>query len=411
MKNILKNLLKLSLLLSLLLVVSCKDDETIIDPVVDVIVPTTLDYVGSQKCSECHSDHYARFVESGHPNQVTKIVDGKRPIYPFFGEFLSPKLPIVNNVQLTWADVTYTLGGFGYKMRFFDKNGYFYTGAGNLTQWNNVNNAQTVYNSTFAVGTYGFGANGCGQCHVTDFKSVAQGATPKDGLIGLGGDWKFNGTQCETCHGMGNKHAVTKSKQDIKVVTGTNSCKPCHWRRNLATAETNMLQQVSSGWEMHREQTEQIATNKHSGLPGGCNACHDPHSSTKHDAQAKGKGVKVSCATCHTGPKYATTMHYNATCLDCHMPKTANNGTFINKYLGDGRNHNFKINIDPAAKYITTAPAGQPGAGSLWANYDKKGTTLDFACYSCHKDVDNVGGTKSWQTMVALSVKAATFHK
>lgn len=409
MKNILKNLLKMSLALSFVLVVSCNDDDPVIDPVVDVVVPTTLDYVGSQKCGECHTDHYARFIESGHPNQMTKIVDGKKPIYPFWGSFLDVKLPVIGGVAKTWNDVSYTLGGYGWKMRFIDKNGYFYTGAGNTPQWNNVDGTLTAYQSGDALGTYGFGAKGCGQCHVTDFKSTANGATPKDGLIGMGGDFKYQGTQCETCHGMGNRHAVTKSKQDITMVAGAKDCKPCHWRRNSQPSETNMLQQTSGGWQMHREQVEQLSTNKHNSLSGSCNACHDPHSSVKHDKHAKGNGVKVSCTSCHKGTKYEN-VHKDATCLDCHMPKTASNGKSINKYLADGRNHNFKINIDPAAKYLTTPTTG-PGAGSLWANYDGKGTTLDFACYSCHKDVDGIGGTRSWQTMTALSVKAATFHK
>lgn len=398
MKNVIKNLFKLSLMLSFVLVVSCKDDEDpIVDPVVDVVVPATLDYVGSQKCGECHKDHYDRFVESGHPYKVVKI-NGKKPEMPYFGNFTEPILPIVNNVKLTWNDISYTIGGYGWKMRFIDKNGYNITGA--ATQWNPGNNTQTAYNATTPVGTEKYN---CGNCHTTGWKSKADGGIPQDNLPGMDGSFKYGGVHCEACHGMGNKHAVTKSKQDIKIVTGANSCTPCHWRRYANTTD-NMKQQTSGGWEMHRNQFEQINTNKHAAL--SCNACHDPHSSSKHDAKAKGMGIKKDCASCHTGPKYAERMHYSATCIDCHMPKTVKNAINKNKYEGDAPNHNFKINIDPAAKYFTT-----DAAGTLWANQDKKGTTLDFACYKCHKDVDNVGGTGSWRTMVELSVKAATFHK
>ena len=395
MKNIIKNLLKLSLILLLMFAVSCKDDEEIIDPVVDVIVPTTLDFVGSQKCGECHKDHYDRFAESGHPYKIVKV-SGAKPNIPYYGNFTTPTPPD----GYTWNDISYTIGGYGWKMRFIDKNGFVITGNVVGTQWNPENNTRSQYNSTIPNGTEKYT---CGNCHTTGWVSKANGGVPQDNLPGMDGQFKYGGVHCEQCHGMGNKHAVTKSKQDIKIVTGANSCTPCHWRRFAATAD-NMKQQTSGGWEMHRNQFEQVNTNKHAAL--SCNACHDPHSSTKHDTKAKGMGVKKACATCHTGPKYAERMHYSATCIDCHMGKTVKNAINKNKYEGDAPNHNFKINIDPAASYFT-----KDGAGVTWANQDKKGTTLDFACYKCHKDVDNVGGIHSWRTMTELSVKAATFHK
>ncbi|MDP2087826.1 MAG: multiheme c-type cytochrome [Flavobacteriaceae bacterium] len=397
MKNILKNLLKLSLMLLFVFAVSCKDDDPIIDPIVDVIVPTTLDFVGSQKCSQCHQDHYNRFIESGHPYKVVKI-NGKKPDMPYFDNFTEPKLPLVGGKQYTWADISYTIGGYGWKMRFIDKDGYTITGS--TAQWNPGNNTLTAYNSTKPVGTEKYD---CGACHTTGWVSKANGGIPQDNLPGMDGQFKYGGVHCEACHGMGNKHAVTKSKQDISIKKGTTSCNPCHWRRNAATVD-NMKQQTSGGWEMHRNQYEQINTNKHASL--SCNGCHDAHSSTRHDAKAKGMGVKKDCKSCHTGPKYADRMHYSATCIDCHMPKTVKNGIEYNKYRGDAPNHNFKINIDPAATYFT-----KDAAGTTWANQDKKGSTLDFACYSCHKDVNNVGGTNSWRTMTELNVKAATFHK
>jgi hypothetical protein len=401
MKNILKNLLRMSLALSFVLVVSCKDDDdSIIDPVVDVVVPATLDYVGSEKCSECHADHYSRFAESGHPYKIAKV-SGKKPNIPYFGNFTEPTPPD----GYTWNDITYTIGGYGWKMRFIDKNGYVITGNVVGTQWNPENNTRTQYNSSVPNGTEKYT---CGNCHTTGWKSKADGGVPQDGLPGMDGQFKYGGVHCEQCHGMGNKHVVTKSKQDIKITRGANSCTPCHYRRNLITDDTKMNQQTSGGWEMHRNQFEQINTNKHAAL--SCNACHDPHSGVRHDAKAKGMGIKKSCQECHTGPKYAERMHYSATCIDCHMPKTVKNGINKNKYEGDAPNHNFKINIDPAAKYFTTPTSG-PGAGTLWANHDKKGSTLDFACYKCHKDVDGVGGTGSWRTMTELSVKAASFHK
>ncbi|MDO9260832.1 MAG: multiheme c-type cytochrome [Flavobacteriaceae bacterium] len=395
-----KNLLKFSILLLLIFVVSCKDDDTIIDPVVDVIVPDKFEFVGSQKCGECHKDHYDRFIESGHPYKLTKI-SGKKPEIPYFFSFIEPKLPIVNNVQLTWNDISYTIGGYGWKMRFIDKNGYNITGS--TTQWNPENNSLTAYNATTPIGTEKYN---CGSCHTTGWVSKANGGIPQDNLPGMDGQFFKGGVQCEGCHGMGNKHAVTKSKQHIELVKTDALCAKCHERR-FAASPKDYRQQVSGTWEMHRSQVEQLRSNAHSKNGMGCNSCHDAHSSTRHDAKAKGLGIKKDCKSCHSVPKYADRMHYSATCIDCHMPKTVKNGIEFNKYKGDAPNHNFKINIDPAAKYLTTDGI----TTTLWANLNGKGSTLDFACYSCHKDIDNVGGTASWRTMVELSVKAATFHK
>ena len=43
---------------------------------------TRLDYVGSEKCGECHENEYAKFVLSGHPYKLT-AVDGEAPSFPY----------------------------------------------------------------------------------------------------------------------------------------------------------------------------------------------------------------------------------------------------------------------------------------------------------------------------------------
>lgn len=361
---------------------SCKKDD--VDP-----IPDTLEFAGSETCKTCHSTIHANFMESGHPYKLQKVVGGVQPTIPFAPTILTPS-------GYTWNDISYIIGGYGWKARFIDKKGYVITKVAG-SQYNPGNNTQSVYNSSVENGTEKYS---CGVCHTTGWKSTADGGSPQDGLEGMGGSFYSGGVHCEQCHGMGNIHAVTKLKTDIKVDKTTDLCANCHQRRKLAG---DTKQQTSGGWEMHRNQVEQLMTNKHY-TSGSCNSCHDVHSSTVKDSQAKGNGVTKSCESCHASIKPAN--HFNATCIDCHMPKTAKNGISFNKYQGDAPNHNFKINTSATAKYLTTDATG------TWANIDGKGSTLDFVCYSCHRDTDGIGGNKaSKKTMLELSNMAKTFHK
>jgi predicted CXXCH cytochrome family protein len=377
---------------AVLMINACAKDE--------VELPDHLEYVGSEQCASCHKDIHANFMESGHPYKVMKVVNGQAPTIPFMP---TPVLPD----GYTWNDISYTVGGFGWKMRFVDKNGYMITQVAG-SQWNPANNSKSIYNGSIPNGTEKYT---CGKCHTTGWKSVAEGGQKQDNLPGMDGEFFAGGVHCEACHGQGNVHVFGQQKKlnipsnlDVKTDKSNDLCANCHYRR---WDKGDLKQQVSGGWEMHRNQIEQLATNKHNALT--CNGCHDPHASTTKDALAKGHGVKPdkTCSSCHTNTtKYAATMHYGATCASCHMPKTVRNAISTNKYMGDAPNHNFKINTSATDTYLTA-----DANGVLWANIDKKGSTLDFSCYSCHKDESGVGGTKSIKTRAELSAKAVTFHK
>lgn len=358
----------------------------------EVNVPKEKEFIGSEGCKQCHAGHYERFIESGHPYKVMKV-EGKQPQIPFAPTVQTP-------VGYTWNDISYTIGGYGWKMRFIDKNGFNITAVAG-SQFNPENMTQSVYNGSVPKGTEKYT---CGNCHTTGWKSIADGGKPQDGLPGMGGSFYAGGVHCEQCHGMGNVHAVTKKKEDIVLNNTTALCAQCHQRR-FASQPLDYKQQVSGGWEMHRSQVEQLRTNKHNNALS-CNSCHDVHSSTVKDDLAKGNGIIKTCTSCH--PKYnnSAQFHWGATCIDCHMPKTVKNAINKNIYEGDARNHNFKINTSATAKYLTTDASG------TWANLDGNGSTLDFVCYQCHIDGNGVGGkTASTKTMQELSVKAKTFHK
>lgn len=376
----------------LAIVIGCKKET-------EVVLPTAKEFVGSDKCASCHQTIYNEFKESGHPYKVMKITDGKAPTIPFMANPLLPD-------NYTWNDISYTIGGFGWKMRFIDKNGYTITST--TGQWNTENNTRSAYNSTKPIGTEKYT---CGSCHTTGWKSIADGGIPQDGLPGMDGQFFTGGVHCEACHGEGNVHVAARDAKvdvpfgmDVSTDKTNNACGSCHWRR---FASNDFKQSTSGGWEMHRNQIEQLSTNSHNALT--CVGCHNPHASTKHDDKATGNGIKAdkTCTQCHSNSTlFATNMHYGASCTDCHMPPTVKNGINIHKYKGDAPNHNFKINTSETAVYLTA-----DAEDKLWANADKNGTTLEFVCYQCHQDVNGDGGIASQKTRAQLTTKAITFHK
>ncbi|MEN8098525.1 MAG: hypothetical protein ABFQ89_05575, partial [Chloroflexota bacterium] len=83
-------------------------------------------YAGSEACADCHAGVYDLFSKSGHAFKLNPVVDGKPPEYPFT-EVPSPP------DGYTWDDITYVIGGYNWKARFIDTNGYIITGDENAT--------------------------------------------------------------------------------------------------------------------------------------------------------------------------------------------------------------------------------------------------------------------------------------
>jgi len=78
-------------------------------------------YVGTETCAECHEDISAVFAMSGHPYKLTKVVSGQAPEYPFTDIPSPPE-------GYTWDDVSYVIGGYNWKARFVDQEGFIITG-------------------------------------------------------------------------------------------------------------------------------------------------------------------------------------------------------------------------------------------------------------------------------------------
>lgn len=163
-------------------------------------------YVTSAICSGCHSEIAEAYNLSGHAYKLTKVVDGQPPEYPFTEVTELPE-------GYTWEDISYVIGGYNWKARFIDQEGYIITGPpgtrgdeaaaeGFLGQYNFSN--PVVGNEAGWV-AYHAGeekAYTCGNCHTTGYNPNGN----QDDLPGLVGTWAEAGIACEECHGPGSLH-------------------------------------------------------------------------------------------------------------------------------------------------------------------------------------------------------------
>ncbi|MBU0743082.1 cytochrome c3 family protein [bacterium] len=373
----------------LLALTGCSDDDTTAPE-----DPPDLAFEGSDACAQCHVEIHGNWQDSGHPYKLTKI-DGVAPTdkFPTFSAFNSvDKTVIEPPAGYAWADISYTIGGYGWKMRWMDENGYIIT-QNDDTQYNFEDGSRVAYHPNDPIGTIEYD---CGRCHTTGWvlsdDDVAE--NNQDGLPGLVGTFFAGGVHCEQCHGMGSRHAFDPEGFDMTVDTSAALCGQCHTR----DAENHIA--ASGGFIQHHEQYDEWLHSPHNSVLGpDCNACHDPHSSVKFDSVAMGVGTSTSCEDCHT-----VQMKHNGfpTCIDCHMPKASKSAiAAIPDYVGDIRTHIFAINTDAVGKM-----EGMFDAAGTLVQEDVDGmamVTLDFACYGCHRDDDGVGGIFSPKPLQELS--------
>ncbi len=280
---------------------------------------------------------------------------------------------VTNNALGTpqgWGDVSYLIGGFNWKARWMDKDGYIVTGTS--TQWNVWLDRMVAYNATSVNLKLS-----CGNCHTTGWRAYDASLNPRrqDNLPGMDGTFAEPGIQCEACHGAGYGLAI--------------ACGECHSRdserhnRTLDSAglpysspfdrarDAKGLQRVMPGGRIpsqpgaggplgdHHEQIEEIwsydpvtlqPTRSASflGSHGDCMTCHNPHGSTVKKDDPNYTGVKgVAPAT------------------------------------GDIRTHTFKIRMSHLE------PTTPPQFTSLTGNgFVFPYITTDYACRTCHNGVD-----------------------
>jgi hypothetical protein len=381
--------------------VGCKPDQRTAAPVAESAYDN---YVGSAVCGGCHSATYNKFINSGHPYKLTKVVNGKKPLdFPFT---VLPDIP--NNLGLKdgdntlgppagYGDVSYVIGGYKWKARFVDTNGYIVTGSD--VQYNFETNAFVGYHDNETDKPYN-----CGKCHTTGWIPFEDGGMRKDGLPGMAGNFFEGGVHCEECHGPGAAHVNNHGDPDyIELDRSSELCGRCH------TRDSQNRIAVSGGLIRHHEQYDELlglhpddpgagGWGKHLRAGIGCNTCHDVHASTVHSDLTGSPGVVIDCEDCHQdrilpndNPHSQQALASQGllsepngkilpNCVSCHMPRMSKSAVGIDPVgtgpkVGDIKSHIFKIDLSQREQFTPDGKFALP-----WL-------TAQFACKQCHNGV------------------------
>jgi len=391
----------------------CSDDDDPVCPEDDV---PALAYAGSDACASCHAGTHEMWMHSGHPYKLTKI-DGGPPTDAFPIPSAYRDNPIAPPTGTEWSDFSYTIGGFGWKMRWIQTDGYIYTPAGGQNQFNFENQTWGDYH---AGETRKYN---CGACHTTGWVDSDDGdaSNNQDGMEGFVGTFFAGGVHCEGCHGMGNQHAFRPNDYSLTTDDSSEFCGKCHTRGgdNGVTPGGDSIEasydpDTGVGFIKHHEQYDEWYNSAHNSAFGpGCNDCHNPHASVKFDDDTPGEGVSTTttCVSCHVDGDHAdiaeTTHGYGATCVDCHMPDASKSAIANNNHDGDVATHLWKISTSTNGKADMFSEIGT----SVALDDDGHGAiSLEFACYGCHNDPDGVGGGGLELTLEQLAARAASIH-
>lgn len=337
-------------------------------------------FVGSQACAECHQPIYDTFINSGHPWKLNPIVNGQPPDYPF-SELRQPP------EGYTWNDISYVIGGYNWKARFMDLQGYIITGAdAEATTQYNLPNLELDLGDNW-VGYHAGEANlpyDCGSCHTTGYTPLGH----QDELPGIVGSWVAPGIQCEACHGPGSLHTNIPMAYEMKVDRDAEACGQCHVREG--SEEVN----AGGGFIQHHEQYEELFQSKHITLD--CVVCHDPHSGVVQLRQAGLPTTETRCENCHYDEaRYQNNGRHEAVnldCIDCHMPRIIKSAVGDPEgFTGDIRTH--LMAIDP----FQVGQFNEDGTVAL------SQISLDFACRSCHR-ADGLGRPKTDEELINNAV-------
>jgi hypothetical protein len=322
-------------------------------------------YLGSESCSGCHLSKYNEFRVSGHPYKLTKADEAKvRPI------------PLPEGYR--WSDISYVIGGYKWKSRYMDLDGYIITELKDGTPGQNQYNYMTGQWVDYHAGEEDKPYN-CGSCHTTGFSPAGS----QDGLPGIEGTWVFEGVQCEECHGP-SAGGSPGSDEHGYIDDSAAACGNCHIRGSSDAIP------ASGGFIRHHEQYNELLASPHARFR--CVTCHDPHVKSEFS-------ITRPCARCHSdiAADYAGSImdQREVTCMDCHMSWAAKSATALGPWRGDIRTHLFSINTDGDAQMFT-----DDGKFVLLDADGQGAATLDFACQSCHLDA-----SPQW-----IEAKAKNFH-
>jgi hypothetical protein len=350
------------------------------------------EYVGDNICSGCHKDLYDTYMKSGHPWKLTKVDDGQAPAYPFT---TVEELP----AGYTWDDILYVIGGYQWKARFVNKEGYIITDepgkSGNAEYLNQYNFANDITGHDAGWVTYNSGEENlpytCGECHTTGYSPNGN----QDSLPGLVGTWAQDGIRCEECHGPGSQHMTSPQGYEMKIERDSELCGQCHRRGEVENVD------AKDGFIEHHEQYEELFQGKHNALK--CVDCHDPHTGVNQLRQAGEQTTRTMCENCHfQQAKYMKGPHKDLglSCIECHMTRIVKSAWGnADTFTGDIRTHLMAIDPTQIDQFVTVQE------GDTEKTYAISQIGLNYACRHCH--IQGKGFPKTDEQLIDL---AAGFH-
>ncbi len=345
------------------------------------------EYIGTTTCAGCHPDIAAVFSRSGHPWQLNPVEDGARPQYPFTQVLSLPQ-------GYFWDDLSYVVGGYNWKARFLDKQGYLITtpleGEDEEDFLNQYNLPNPVLGKTGGFVQFHSGETefpyDCGACHTTGFSPVGH----QDDLPGIIGTWAESGIQCEACHGPGSLHARNPQAVDMVINHDARACGECH---TLGRSEQI---EFEDGLVSHHDLYGTMFLGKHNIID--CVTCHDPHAGVVQLRMTDKQTTRTPCQDCHFAQasfeKNQTHVELGVDCVTCHMPRLIKSAwADAQTNRGDIRTHVMSINPGQISQ---TDNKGNPVSAPI---------SLNAACRQCHID-----GTAAEKTDQELINMAADYH-
>jgi len=343
-------------------------------------------YEGAEFCKDCHEANYNDWKASGHPYKLMKGEFAKHRPIPLPG---GRDWPEGGDTPLATDDVSYVIGGYKWKSRYIDKDGYIITVTEDedgipqdgVNQYNYLTGTWSSYHAGEEKKPYD-----CGVCHTTNWVANPDPTDlsgNQDGLPGMWGKFDDGGIHCEQCHGNGFTMNVDKSAE---------ACGACHYRTSPPGSEVNSIP-ASGGFIKHHEQYNEFLASPHSSM--NCVTCHDPHKRGEYSIKEG-----MDCSTvCHKAiaTSYAenSMADYNVECKDCHMPYATKSAAALGPHQGDLQTHIFYINTDADGELFTAA-----GDFVALDGDGKAAVTMDFACQRCHETAE----------LTELSRFAKNFH-
>ncbi|GIU22755.1 Ig-like domain-containing protein [Shewanella sp. MBTL60-007] len=415
--------------------------------------PEPLTYVGSAACAGCHSDQHKTFAKTGHNFKIQKIANGEQPVFPY-----TPEATITGAIDLlvdstpnntlgaptSYDDVSYVVGGYHWKMRWLDAEGYIVTGEN--VQYNIRNSAGELnipdnhpadpdVMGNYKTSEFDYQYK-CGNCHTTGWKrtTTEDGDTRnldrQDSLPGMGGTFAEQGVQCEACHGAGSEHIKAPTKANITKIALARTtedflaedmafgkavtCGECHTRDgekdyptyvsayNAAFPDGSQVggRIISSGGLSKHHQTADeilgVVPEAHGSYQAGdeigpkrnmsCTTCHDSHKSTVNQDSADGlhAGAVKACTDCHDKEFTdggGSFGHANmAECTTCHMPKLAKSAV---THLGKDGTTAFG-DVKSHLFTIDLDPAAKQFTED--GKFQMPWSTAQYSCGECHAD-------------------------